>query len=230
MRDYPQGLKELIEQGKRSGTISYEDIDDQLPETSISPEEIDNLFGMLDELGISIVDRNGVPGKPATVDVGIVPLSQVGELEVADSIKMYLSQMGKVPLLSRAQEMYLARNIKEREQSLKLKILECPLALKEIKKMGFMLKTKEISPRELMPRGRKTNADLTRMKKKMKKVVQELGKSERKITNYRKKLRKKRISVKDQTKTSVKLDDEQKKVIDKRTLISLLSTSPSRTW
>ncbi len=216
MSDYPQGLKELIEQGKQSGRISYEDIDDRLPETAVSPEEIDNLFGMLDQLGISIVDRTElISEKVSRVDEGIVPISQMAEMEVADSIKMYLSQMGRVPLLSRAQEMYLARNIKEREQNLKLKVLESPLALQEIKKMGSMLRTREISPRELMPRGRKTSADLTRMRKKMRKVVMELAIRERRINNYKRRLNRKKITEREKNNINAKLSIEIKKVIEK---------------
>ena len=183
MDGYENKFGELIEQGKETGKLYYDEINAQLPETDIDSDEIDNFFELLNNLGIDVIDRMGKEqdfkedGKKEEV-VSIAPISGS---EAGDSIKMYLNEMGKVPLLTRTQEMYLAKNIKEKEKYLKYMALESPIALREIKQMGALLKSQEISARELMPRGRKTNASLLRMSMKVKKVVSEITMREKVI-------------------------------------------------
>src|SRR5436853_6605423 len=88
-------IKALIEQGKEAGYLTYDEINRRLPEQSIGGEELDELFGTLEDLGIEVVDREEdlVRGqeKPAEEEV---PLPDLGT-ETTNSIRMYLTEMGK---------------------------------------------------------------------------------------------------------------------------------------
>src|ERR1700704_3725090 len=130
--NYQNIIRGLIEQGKEAGFLTYEDISQKLPESHMTTEELDTLFGTLEEMGISVVERGEEPGAARTVapnpaettdDAGLPEI----ELDTQNSIRMYLSEMGKVPLLSREKEVSLARSIKENEKILKLVVLESPI-------------------------------------------------------------------------------------------------------
>jgi len=217
MKNYQEKISELIKQGKETGKLTYEEINEQLPEDVTDTEEIDDIFNRLDEMGIDVVDKISLIERPEKVEEekgGLVPITPTTEVETSDSIKMYLNEMGKVSLLSRTQEMYLAKNIKDNEKKLKQVALESPIALAEIKQMGKMLEKCEITPKDLMPRGRKTTAALARMREKMKKVVREIGKSEKKILGYHDKLKAKRIAKRLKDKFQKLLSQEKKKILE----------------
>ena len=217
MKKYEEKISELIKQGKEAGRLTYQEVNEQLPEDITDSEEIDDFFTKLDELGIDVVDKISLIERPEKAEEekgGLVPITPTTEVETSDSIKMYLNEMGKVSLLSRSQEMHLAKSIKDNEKKLKQVALESPIALREIKQMGRMLEKREITPKELMPRGRKTSAALARMKKKMKKVVGEITKSEKKILIYEERLKAKRISAKVREKYQKLLAQQKKKILE----------------
>src|SRR5689334_16883557 len=155
-------IKKLIEQGKETGFLTYEEINRRLPEGVIGGEELDDLFGTLEDMGIEVVDREEDLLRPSEKPPEEeVPLPDLG-VETTNSIRMYLTEMGKVPLLTREQELTLTRNIKENEKTLKLIVLENPITLRELRNWESLLAQQEMTPKELMPRGRKTNQELAR--------------------------------------------------------------------
>ncbi|HRY29216.1 MAG TPA: RNA polymerase sigma factor region1.1 domain-containing protein, partial [Elusimicrobiota bacterium] len=182
-------LRGLIEHGKEAGFLTYEEISRKLPETNLTTEELDSLFGRLEELGIDVVERGEEAGrhKPADAheEAGLPEL----ELDTQNSIRMYLSEMGKVPLLSREQEVSLARSIKENEKALKLLVLESPITHKEIRNWEALLEQQEMTPKELMPRGRRTASELSGMRRRVKTVVKSINKSEKRVVALEEKLK-----------------------------------------
>jgi RNA polymerase primary sigma factor len=124
---------------------------------------------------------------------------------------MYLSEMGKVPLLSREQEVSLARSIKENEKVLKLLVLESPITHREIRNWETLLEQDEMTPKELMPRGRRTSSELAGMRRRVKSVVKSINHSEKRITQ----LLESRKGASDQKKAalSAKIDDERKVIV-----------------
>src|SRR5882762_11568565 len=183
-------IKSLIEKGKEAGYLTYEEINRKLPEGVIGGEELDDLFGTLEDLGIEVVDREEDLTRPAEKPVEEEVLPDIGA-ETTNSIRMYLTEMGKVPLLTREQELTLTRNIKENERELKLIVLESPITLREIRNWENLLEQQEMTPKELMPRGRKTNQELSRMRQKMRSVVKFIMGGEKKIQRALEHLRKK---------------------------------------
>src|SRR5690348_2383271 len=94
-------IKKLIDQGKETGFLTYEEINRRLPEGVIGGEELDDLFGTLEDLGIEVVDREEDLLRPSEkAPEEEVPLPDLG-VETTNSIRMYLTEMGKVPLLTR---------------------------------------------------------------------------------------------------------------------------------
>ena len=128
---------------------------------------------------------------------------------------MYLTEMGKVPLLTREQELTLTRNIKENEKTLKLIVLENPITLRELRNWESLLAQQEMTPKELMPRGRKTNQELARMRAKMKSVVKFIITAEERMTRAEERLLKKNITPHVRATLQDRVQKERTQIINK---------------
>jgi len=148
IKDPEQLIKLLIEKGEKKGFLTYEEMNDDLPEDAISPSCLDRLLATLDEMGITLLDEADVESRQAvkaqeeefeTPDDQSADKEQqlkedellekqlVGE-EVArridDPIRMYLTQMGQIPLLTRKSEISLARKIEMARIAFRRKMLQ----------------------------------------------------------------------------------------------------------
>ena len=112
MLDLTEKAKELIRLAREQGHLTYEDVNDALSEDVVTPDDLDRILTKLRTLDIDIID-------PAEVD-RIKPaggFEEEGErFDILDDpVRMYLRQMGKVPLLSRDQEVEICKRIEEAE-------------------------------------------------------------------------------------------------------------------
>src|SRR5258708_9312776 len=207
-------VKDLIEQGKETGFLTYDEINRRLPEQTIGGEELDDLFGTLEDLGIEVVDREEDLIRPTEKPVEEEVLPDLGA-ETTNSIRMYLTEMGKVPLLTREQELTLTRNIKENEKTLKLIVLESPITMREIRNWENLLEQQEMTPKELMPRGRKTNQELSRMRQKMRVVVRFIMAGEKKLFRAQERLKKKGLTPAVKANLQERVAKERSQIINK---------------
>ena len=99
-------LKLLIEEGKREGGITYQRFNEIFPDDCNSPQRIDEIFAILDNQDIEMRD-NKVPDPSENSDSGTSELPE----KIDDPVRMYLTQMGEIPLLKRAEELLLAKKI-----------------------------------------------------------------------------------------------------------------------
>ena len=207
-----KALKDLVEEGKESGFLSLEDLNRSIAASDMSAEDIDGVMGTLDDLGIQVVDQKkfksvSAPEKEAlSEDWSSSP-------DISNSIRMYLSEMGKVPLLSRDEEITLARNIREREKELRKLVLESPITMREICNWEELVDQEEMTTKELMPRGKRTTRELNNMRKKLKDAAQFIGKREQEITKLMKELREGNLSDKNRNNAIEKLEAKQKEVV-----------------
>ncbi len=113
--DLAETIKTLLHLAHENGHITYDDINDVLPE-GLSPEDLDELYTKLRGLDVEIVDHAEVErAKPAEPEE-----EEDSRLEVLDDpVRMYMNQMGKVPLLTREQEVEICKRIEEAEGEMK---------------------------------------------------------------------------------------------------------------
>ena len=149
IKDPEQQIKLLIEKGEKKGFLTYEEMNDDLPEDTISASRLDRLLATLDEMGISLLDEADVESRQATKDHEeeefetpededsdkeqqlkedeLLEKQLVGEeasRRIDDPIRMYLTQMGQIPLLTRRSEIALARKIEIARMTFRRKMLQ----------------------------------------------------------------------------------------------------------
>jgi RNA polymerase primary sigma factor len=115
--DLAEKVKELVRLAQEQGYLTYNDINDALPDGVISPDELDDLYSKLRNLEVEIVDQ-------AEVDRVKQPEPEEDEDKVRldildDPVRMYLKQMGQVPLLTREQEVEISKRIEDAENEVK---------------------------------------------------------------------------------------------------------------
>ncbi|MCX5636397.1 MAG: hypothetical protein NTX52_01720, partial [Planctomycetota bacterium] len=129
VKDPEQQIKMLIEKGQNKGFLTYEEMSEDLSDESISPSRLDGLLVTLDEMGISLLDEADVESQQAAKAEGEFPtpeepageeetsreeplkeedellekelVGEEGRRRIDDPIRMYLTQMGRIPLLMR---------------------------------------------------------------------------------------------------------------------------------
>ncbi len=141
-----EGLKTLIDSGKEKGYLTYSQVNEYLPDDAVNPEKLDQLLLLLEEQGIDLIDeadideRESKGGKnPADeieadireIDIAIVEEESDGR-RIDDPVRMYLTQMGSIPLLSRNEEIELAKKIEVTRKRFRRRVLECDYALAQV--------------------------------------------------------------------------------------------------
>jgi RNA polymerase primary sigma factor len=151
MEKMDEGLKTLLDQGKRRGFLTFDQVNDYLPDEASSPEKIHGLLESLDELGIELINEDEAEARLlASGDIDDEPDELVDEptddedaeltpedldeisRRIDDPVRMYLTQMGEIPLLTRDQEISLAKKIEITRKRFRRKVLECDWALRTV--------------------------------------------------------------------------------------------------
>ncbi|HLY76188.1 MAG TPA: RNA polymerase sigma factor RpoD [Planctomycetota bacterium] len=137
-------VKNLIEEGKKRGFVTYDELNKVLPDDMVSPDKLDTILQMMDDLGIEMVETAAEGGEKG--EAGFEPDDEEREFEepqeveskragvsekIDDPVRMYLTQMGEIPLLSREDELRLAKRIEITRKRFRTKVLESPIAVIE---------------------------------------------------------------------------------------------------
>ncbi|MDP3902537.1 MAG: RNA polymerase sigma factor RpoD [Methylococcaceae bacterium] len=123
-------LKQLIAKGKIQGYLTYAEVNDHLPSDIVDPEQIEDIIGMISDMGIQVYevapDEDSLITDSAAVTTDDEDAEEVAALASVDSefgrttdpVRMYMREMGSVELLTRADELKIAKRIEEGQQQL----------------------------------------------------------------------------------------------------------------
>lgn len=107
--------KELIRFGKAQGYVTYADVNLFLPHTLNNTSDLENILSILENLDIEIIDEEELEQYKARIDEKEESMQPQGVDMVDDPVRMYLKQMGQVPLLTREQEVAISKRIEKAE-------------------------------------------------------------------------------------------------------------------
>ena len=144
-----QQIEVLVQLGKSRGYLTYEEMNDQLPDDLVSPERLDRILMTLDELGVELLDELEVSARaeaarareaggsawepePTAASArrgAYVPTDAETQKRIDDPVRMYLTQMGEIPLLTRDEEIFLAKRIELTRKQFRRKVLASDLAI-----------------------------------------------------------------------------------------------------
>ncbi len=115
--DLAEKIKELVKLAQEQGYLTYTDINDALPDSVVTPEELDEIYIKLRNLEVEIVDQAEVDRVKQPEPEEEDDKSRLDILD--DPVRMYLKQMGQVPLLTREQEVEISKRIEDAENEVK---------------------------------------------------------------------------------------------------------------
>ncbi|HKO12215.1 MAG TPA: RNA polymerase sigma factor RpoD [Acidobacteriaceae bacterium] len=143
---YEQDIQKLIDAGKEKGYLTYNEVNDLLPGDVNSPDDLDDLITTIGTQGIDILEGGPKiagerdefePEEGEDVELDLTP----GTLEKTnDPVRMYLREMGTVPLLTREGEVEIARRIERGQLRVLKAISRSPVVIREIVALGEDLK------------------------------------------------------------------------------------------
>src|SRR3954452_25021183 len=137
MNHMEKDLQTLVCRGKNQGYLTYDDVNGYLPDQDVNPEKLDNLLVALEDMGIELVDK--APIKPGQPQLKVFPpvddqpslIKPEEEKKLnSDPIRLYLAQMSSIPLLTRAEEISLAKKIEVTRKRFRRALLTCDYAIR----------------------------------------------------------------------------------------------------
>ncbi|QDT92939.1 RNA polymerase sigma factor RpoD [Gimesia algae] len=124
-------LNELIENGKKQGYLTYDQVSAYLPDEALNPEKLDNLLLTIEEIELDIIPDQIItilqPEKPKGRSRSTDDLSR----RIDDPVRMYLTQMGEIPLLTRDEEIRLAKKIEITRRRFRRELLSSDYAMRQ---------------------------------------------------------------------------------------------------
>src|SRR5512136_1162718 len=168
-RDTEKQKQKLITMGKQKGFLTYDEVNDHMPENIVSSDQIDDWLSTLGGEGIEIVDassqvkvedKSQAAESESEEDTETESTARPAEAEeeeeedgyskTNDPVRMYLRKMGSVSLLTREGEVEIAKRIEEGEKEVLASVLASSIAIKEILDLGDRLRKAKIRVREII--------------------------------------------------------------------------------
>jgi RNA polymerase primary sigma factor len=160
---YTDDVQKLLDMGKEKAFLTYDDINQELPEGLVSPDDIEDIFATLSGEGITISDSEEkfleTAAAVATAEKKFEePQEEEMELDLTpgaldktnDPVRLYLREMGVVPLLTREGEVAIAKRIERGKIRMQKAISRSPVAITELLRIGDELANGELSIREVV--------------------------------------------------------------------------------
>ncbi|HVZ33800.1 MAG TPA: sigma-70 family RNA polymerase sigma factor, partial [Polyangiaceae bacterium] len=143
-------LKQLMDAGKEKGYVLYDEVSDLLPDDISTGPELDDILVNLDGAGVEILEEPKLGKIEDSEELLEVELTQDFGDKTNDPVRMYLREMGTVPLLTREGEIELAKRIERGQNAVRKSLSRSPLITREIISLGEDLARFALSVRDIL--------------------------------------------------------------------------------
>ena len=220
-------LKRLIDMGKDKGYITYEELNDDLPDDVVSSEYIDDLMMMFEELDIMVIDEASKEEiekskrlkkkqkKTVEKENYRTQISDTGA-RVSDPVKMYLKEMGCISLLTREGEVEIAKRIEAGEKEALNTLLECSVGIEHIIELGEKLKTGEVKLKDVINDldDEDSNIQLSEKKKSIIEFIDEIQELYNQCLDAQREMAKPRCSAAKKKKLTAKVEKNRERIVE----------------
>ena len=212
-------VKHLVELAQKYGYITFNDIHKTFDEYELDKNKVDDFIEMLTEMGIKIIGAE----EEKSLFKDIQSVSE--EIIQGEPLRVFINEINKYGAMDRETEISIAKRIRANEAKLLSLVLSSPIALREMNHWVELVKQREMSPKELMKRGRKTRRSLRKMRRKLVSTVKTVNKLIKKLAQLRRKLEDKNLSLKEKIKYQEEFEKIKKKTVNK---INSLKLNPEK--
>ncbi|MBU3947930.1 MAG: RNA polymerase sigma factor RpoD [Proteobacteria bacterium] len=149
-------FNDLISKGKKKGYITYDELNEEMPDNVISLDRIDEAIDVFESQDIEIIDIdkkiNKIDDDKVSDDKKVTPgeLAAASFGSVTDPVKMYLREMGLVTLLSREGEVEIAKKIEDGEQEVLKAMVSTPVGMECIVDLGIQIEGGSLRPKHVL--------------------------------------------------------------------------------
>ena len=154
-----QAIKKMVAKAKERGYVTYDELNEVLPQDQVSSEQIEDTMAMLSEMGINVIEgdeseESSSDGDKTDDAPAVVPTAKTAETaeyeRTDDPVRMYLREMGSIELLSRQGEIEIAKRIEKGRESMISGICESPLTMRAIVQWRDDLTAESVLLREII--------------------------------------------------------------------------------
>ncbi len=122
-------VKELVEKGRKKGMLTYKEINESLEELEVEPDQVEKIYESIEQMGIEVIEDMDEDLKQIATQEEEIDLSLPEGINVDDHVRMYLKEIGKVPLLSPEEELDFAKRMVDGDEEAKMRLTEANLRL-----------------------------------------------------------------------------------------------------
>ena len=183
-------LKHLMDAGKEKGYVLYDEVSDLLPDDISSGPELDDILVNLDGAGVEILEEPKLGKIEDSEELLETDLGQDFSDKTNDPVRMYLREMGTVPLLTREGEIELAKRIERGQDAVRKSLSRSPRIAREILNLGEDLARSAVAVGDilLLPDVVVNEESIEIQKEEILQAIEEVGRTYRKAQQFRQKL------------------------------------------
>ncbi len=153
-----QAIKKMVARAKERGYVTYDELNEVLPQDQVSSEQIEDTMAMLSEMGVNVIEGDEAEDASSGEDkadkppapVAVVKAEETEYERTDDPVRMYLREMGSIELLSRQGEIEIAKRIEKGRETMIGGICESPLTMRAIVQWRDDLTSESVLLREIV--------------------------------------------------------------------------------